>query len=62
MFQSLSDLSGKSTEESVGIIENYLRAAQEELEYILTHLDSSNVIELDLNKTTLYKGDDNGVQ
>ena len=62
MFQSLSDLSGKSTEESVGIIENYLRAAQEELEYILTHLDSTNVIELDLNKTTLYKGDDNGVQ
>lgn len=62
MFQSLSDLSGKSTEESIGIIENYLRAAQEELEYILTHLDSSNVIELDLNKTTLYKGDDNGVQ
>lgn len=62
MFQSLSDLSGKSTEESVGIIENYLRAAQEELEYILTHLDSSNVIELNLNKTTLYKGDDNGVQ
>lgn len=62
MFQSLSDLSGKSTEESVGIIENYLRATQEELEYILTHLDSSNVIELDLKKTTLYKGDDNGVQ
>lgn len=62
MFQALSDLSGKSSEESVRIIENYLRATQEELEYILTHLDSSNVIELDLNKTTLYRGDDDGIQ
>lgn len=59
MFQSLQDLSGKSSEESVRIIADYLRATQEELEYTLTHLDSSNVTELDLNKTTIYRGDNN---
>ena len=59
MFMELSDLSGKSPEEAVRIIENYLRANQEQLEYILTHLDSSNIIEIDLSKTTIYKGEDN---
>lgn len=55
----LSDLTGKTPGEAVGIIENYLRANQEQLEYILTHLDSSNIIELDITKTTIYKGEDN---
>ena len=59
MFMQLSDLSGKSAEEAVRIIEDYLRSNQELLEYILTHLDSSNIIELDLSKTTIYKGDEN---
>ena len=59
MFQSLQDISGKSAEEAVRIIENYLRTNQEELEYILTHLDSSNVTEIELNKTIIYRGDDN---
>lgn len=59
MFMQLSDLNGKSAEEAVRIIEDYLRSNQELLEYILTHLDSSNIIEIDLNKTNIYKGDEN---
>ena len=62
MFMELSDLTGKNPQEAVRIIENYLRANQEHLEYILTHLDSSNIIELDITKTTIYKGEDNEVQ
>lgn len=59
MFMELSDLSGKSPGEAVRIIEDYLRSNQETLEYILTHLDSSNIIEIDLSKTNIYKGDEN---
>ncbi|MBQ8391195.1 MAG: hypothetical protein IJX50_01450 [Clostridia bacterium] len=59
MFMQLSDLNGKSAEEAVRIIEDYLRSNQELLEYILTHLDSSNIIEIDLSKTNIYKGDEN---
>lgn len=58
MFSQLEDLSGRSPEESVRIIEDYLRTNQEMLEYILTHLDSSNIIEIDINKTNIYKGDE----
>ena len=58
MLQSLQDLSGKNSRESVKIIADYLRASRDELEYILTHLDSSNVTELDLNKTLIYRGND----
>ena len=61
MFSDLADLKGKSPEESIVIIANYLRANKETLEYILTHLDSSNIIEIDTKKTTIYKGDENGV-
>ena len=53
MFQSLSDLSGKSSEEAIVLIENYLRANQEELQYILTHLDSSNIIEINTSRTKI---------
>lgn len=56
MFQSLADLSGKNSEEAILVIENYLRANQEELEYILTHLDSSNIIEINTSKTKIYEG------
>lgn len=59
MFMQLSDLNGKSAEEAVRIIEDYLRSNQELLEYVLTHLDSSNIIEIDLTKTNIYKGDEN---
>ncbi len=59
MFTELPDLNGKTAQEAVGIIENHLRANMEELRYILTHLDSSNIIEIDITKTTIYKGEDN---
>lgn len=59
MFMQLADLSGKTPQEALRIIENYLRENQEALEYILTHLDSSNIIEIDITKTNIYKGDDN---
>ena len=59
MFTELTDLSGKSPQESIKIIENYLRANKQTLEYILTHLDSSNIIEIDITKTNIYKGDEN---
>ena len=59
MFMQLSDLNGKSADEAVRIIEDYLRSNQELLEYVLTHLDSSNIIEIDLTKTNIYKGDEN---
>ena len=56
MFQSLADLSGKNSEEAILVLEYYLRANQEELEYILTHLDSSNIIEINTSKTKIYEG------
>lgn len=59
MFMELGDLSGKSPQEALKIIENYLRVNQEQLEYILTHLDSSNIIEIDITKTNIVKGEDN---
>lgn len=59
MFMELGDLSGKNPQEALKMIENYLRANQEQLEYILTHLDSSNIIEIDISKTKLFKGEDN---
>ncbi len=59
MFMELGDLSGKEPREALRIIENYLRVNQEQLEYILTHLDSSNIIEIDTEKTNIYKGEEN---
>lgn len=58
MFTDLPDMNGKSASEAVRIIENYLRANQEQLSYILTHLDSSNIIEIDTTKTNIYKGEE----
>lgn len=59
MFMELGDLSGKNPQEALRMVENYLRVNQEQLEYILTHLDSSNIIEIDISKTKLFKGEDN---
>ena len=59
MFMELGDLSGKNPQEALKMIENYLRVNQEQLEYILTHLDSSNIIEIDITKTNIFKGEDN---
>lgn len=58
-FSKLSDLSGLGTEEKLKMIENHLRTLEDELQYILTHLDSSNVIEIDTAKTNIYKGEEN---
>ena len=62
MFMNLGDLSGKSPEEAISIIENYIRTNQEMLEYILTHLDSTNIIEIDLSKTNVLQGGLNELQ
>ncbi len=59
MFQSLQDLTDKNAEEKIRAIENYLRANEEELKYILTHLDSSNIIEINTSKTRIYEGGEN---
>ncbi len=60
MFISkLGDLSGYTTEEKLRKIENHLHILEDELSYILTHLDSSNIIEIDTAKTNIYKGEDN---
>ncbi len=59
ILTKLGDLAGKSADEQIRMIENYLRTSHDELEYILSHLDSSNVIELDITKTKFYKGEDN---
>lgn len=57
MLRTLEDLSGKDADEAIRIIENHLRALTEELEFILTHLDSSNITEIDLNITNVYEGE-----
>lgn len=57
MFTELEDLNGKSTEEAIRIMENFLRGNFEELKFILTHLDSSNIIEIDIKKTNIYEGE-----
>ncbi|MBQ8765115.1 MAG: hypothetical protein IJZ12_04255 [Clostridia bacterium] len=62
MFMNLGDLSGKSPQEAISIIENYIRTNQEMFEYILTHLDSSNIIEIDLSKTNVLQGGLNELQ
>ena len=59
MFVQLPDLNGKSPKESIEIIEGFLRSNQEMLEYVLTHLDSSNILEIDISKTKIYKGEEN---
>lgn len=59
MFQSLQDLTDKNAEEKIRAIENYLRANEEELKYILTHLDSSNITEINISKTRIYEGGEN---
>ena len=58
-FSKLGDLSGQSNDAKITSIENHLRVLEDELEYILSHLDSSNIIEIDTTKTTIYKGEEN---
>ena len=62
MFFNLPELNTMNLKEALKTIENYLRTNQQTLEYILTHLDSSNIIEIDLSKTNIYKGEENELQ
>ena len=62
LFTKLGDLSGFGTDEKVQMIENHLHNLEDELSYILTHLDSSNIIEIDISKTNICKGEDNELQ
>ena len=48
----LGSLRGMSAEESVPLIANHIRIIQEQLEYRLLNLDSSNIASLDVEKTT----------
>lgn len=59
MLRELGDMSGKSVEQRLNMIENHLRVNGEYLEYVLTHLDSSNITEIDISKTRIYEGEDN---
>lgn len=59
MFFNLPELNTMNLKDAIQAIENYLRTNQQMLEYVLTHLDSSNVIEIDLSKTNIYKGEEN---
>ena len=52
----LGKLDGKTSEQAVRDIANHLRKIQEELEYRLMHLDSSNVSEIDASQTTIKTG------
>ncbi len=58
----LSNLEGFTQEKKIKMIEDYLYSLGDELGYILTHLDSSNIIEIDTAKTNIYKGEDNELQ
>ena len=62
MFMNLENLEGKNPAEAIKHIENYIRTNQDMLEYILTHLDSSNIIEIDLSKTNVLQGGENELQ
>ena len=52
----LKKLDGLSTEERLKTISNHLRKMQEELEYRLSVLDSSNISEIDADETSIYTG------
>lgn len=50
----LKKLDGLSTEESLKAVSNHLRKMQEELEYRLSVLDSSNISEIDTDLTNVF--------
>lgn len=59
MLQNPADLSGKTLKEAIEELESCIRVNNEQLEYILTHLDSSNITEIDTSKTKIYEGGEN---
>ena len=51
--KTLGRMDGQSDSQKIGIIANHIRNMQEELEYRLTNLDSSNITSIDTNQTQL---------
>ena len=56
----LGKIESQNTEQSIKVMANHLRKIQEELEYRLMHLDSSNVTEIDARETTILIEDGEG--
>lgn len=55
----LGKLDGVSTEEKLKTVSNHLRKMQEELEYRLSVLDSSNISEIDADTTNIFTKGEN---
>lgn len=55
----LGKLDGLSTEQSLKTVSNHLRKMQEELEYRLSVLDSSNISEIDASETNIFANGQN---
>lgn len=53
----LGKIESQNTEQSIKVMANHLRKIQEELEYRLMHLDSTNVSEIDASQTTIMTKD-----
>lgn len=51
--KSLGRMDGMSDKEKISYIANHIRVLQEQLEYRLTNLDSSNITSIDTNQTQL---------
>lgn len=56
----LGKIESQNTEQSIKVMANHLRKIQEELEYRLMHLDSTNVTEIDARETTVLIDDGEG--
>ena len=52
----LGRLNGERPQEAIKAMANHIRYIQEQLEYTLTNLDSSNVTEIEADKTTITTG------
>ena len=55
----LGKLDGLSSEQALKTVSNHLRKMQEELEYRLSVLDSSNINEIDANETNIFTNGQN---
>lgn len=56
----LGKIESQNTEQSIKVMANHLRKIQEELEYRLMHLDSTNVTEINAKETTILIEDGEG--
>jgi hypothetical protein len=51
--QSLQKIDAANPQEAIKKMANHIKYIQEQLEYTLTNLDSSNINEIDIDKTTI---------